>query len=190
MPGLSPALRSRLTSGLAVPLALPGAGARRMIVESLAATIGMRMNRAAGYLLADSIAGTVPALTSTLFDLEANCEAGEIGVQQVRAFLSRRAAARQPSLRAIALQTAKHFHLALAELKSPLRRQALVMARGVAFVLARQLTDKSLKQIGDYFGGRDHTTVLHACERTEKISKQDAAIRQAIADLKRSLTLP
>ena len=49
----------------------------------------------------------------------------------------------------------------MADLKSPSRRQAVVAARGIAIYLARLLTPLSLEQIGDYFGGRDHTTVLH-----------------------------
>jgi chromosomal replication initiator protein len=185
--GLVPTLCSRLSAGLAVPLALPGAGARRMIVESLAAARRMNISRAAACLLADSIAGSVPTLVATLLELEAESGGAEVDMQQVRAFITQRTATEPPTLRSIAMQTAKYFHLTLAELKSPLRRQALVTARGVAFVLARQLTDKSLEQIGAYFGGRDHTTVLHACRRTEKLSQQDATLRQAIADLKRGL---
>jgi chromosomal replication initiator protein len=189
--GLSAALRSRLSAGLAVPLALPGAGVRRMVVETIAAARGLRLSRPASYLLADSIAGSVPALVTVLFELgDGHDSQAEIDVTLVREFLARRSAVEPPTLRLIATQTAKYFHLTLAELKSPLRRQALVAARGVAFVLARQLTDKSLDQIGEFFGRRDHTTVLHACRRTEKLSKHDALLRQALADLKRLLTLP
>jgi chromosomal replication initiator protein len=71
-----------------------------------------------------------------------------------------------------------------------LRRQSLVTARGVAMHLARQLTDLSLEQIGDYFGGRDHTTVLNSLRRTEDLIKRDPALRQAAIDLKRMLLTP
>ena len=72
-------------------------------------------------------------------------------------------------------------------MKSPLRRQPLVAGRGVAMYLARLLTDQSLQKIGRFFGGRDHTTVLHSCRRTEHLLKQDRATRQAVSELKRLL---
>ena len=67
------------------------------------------------------------------------------------------------------------------------RRQAVVPARGVAMYLARRLTSASLEQIGQYFGGRDHTTVMYGCRRTEKLLKNDPAICQAIEKLQEKL---
>jgi chromosomal replication initiator protein len=98
-----------------------------------------------------------------------------------------RVVAKLPSLRDIACLTAKYFGLKLSDLKSPLRRQPLVTARGVAMYLARQLTDKSLEQIGAFFGGRDHTTVINGCRRTEEMLNRDRSTRQAIAELKKLL---
>ncbi len=187
--GLSPALVSRLSAGLATPLALPGAAARRAIVESLITAWRLPMTLRAAHLFADGVGGSAPALATALAELVSTQAGGEIDVEAAQAFLRHNSDYEPPTLRSIAVQTAKYFQLTLADLKSPLRRQALVTARGVAFVLARQLTDKSLEQIGDYFGGRDHTTVLHACRRTEKLAERDNAILQALADLKRHLTL-
>ncbi len=72
-------------------------------------------------------------------------------------------------------------------MKSPSRRQAVVAARGVAIYLARLLTQSSLEQIGRYFGGRDHTTVLHGQRRTEKMMKRDPATRHAVSELRKTL---
>ena len=63
----------------------------------------------------------------------------------------------------------------------------MVIARGVAMYLSRQLTDKSLQQIGHYFGGRDHTTVAHGCRKTEDLIESDASTRQAVLHLQRTL---
>ncbi len=60
-----------------------------------------------------------------------------------------------------------------------------MQARGIAICLARQLTDKSLKQIGDYFGGRDHTTVLHSVHSTESRLRSDPTSHRAAADIRR-----
>jgi chromosomal replication initiator protein len=86
-------------------------------------------------------------------------------------------------LHEIALLTARHFSLRLADLRSPVRRRALVTARGVAVYLARRLTGESLQQIGGYFGGRDHTTVMHSCRQTEELMKSDPTIRQSVESL-------
>ena len=56
--------------------------------------------------------------------------------------------------------------------------------------LARDVTDKSLDEIGEFFGGRDHTTVLHAVRRTQKLMAEDRATRLAVAELKRLLATP
>ena len=64
----------------------------------------------------------------------------------------------------------------------------MVQARGVAMYLARQLTDKSLDEVGRHYGGRDHTTVLHACRKTESLLAGDPVTRQAVDELKNQLT--
>jgi chromosomal replication initiator protein len=67
------------------------------------------------------------------------------------------------------------------------RRRALVVARGVAVYLARQLTDENLQQIGGYFGGRDHSTVMHSCRKTEELIGSDPAVREAVDRLTKTL---
>jgi chromosomal replication initiator protein len=90
-------------------------------------------------------------------------------------------------LKIIASATAKYYGLKLAELKSPLRRQRLVAARGVMIYLARQLTNESLVAIGSFLGGRDHTTILHGYQRIEKLLKRDSMTRHAVSELRRML---
>ncbi len=189
--GLLAALRSRLSAGLAVPVALPGPGARRVILERLAAARSISLSKRALHSLADGLHVSVPALISALLELElaARVDGHEVDQHRVRQFVAVRDSSNMPSLRDIACLTAKYFGLKLSDLKSPLRRQPLVAARGVAMHLARQLTKESLQQIGAYFGGRDHTTVLHGCRRTEKLLKRDRGTRQAILDLKKALTI-
>jgi chromosomal replication initiator protein len=53
--------------------------------------------------------------------------------------------------------------------------------------LARQMTGKSLKQIGEFFGGRDHTTVLHGCRKTESLIQSDPGTQLAVFELRRGL---
>ena len=62
-----------------------------------------------------------------------------------------------------------------------------MIARDVAMYLARALTGKSLKQIGSYFNGRDHTTVSHGCSKTESLLGSDPGIRDAVEQLRAQL---
>ena len=189
MPSLLPQLRSRLVAGLSVPVAMPAAAARQELVTRIAAARGLALPAKAAEALAAGLRVSAAGLEAALMELELRAGTHLIDIDQVRSHLAARSTAEPPSLHSIACATAKHFGFKVAEIKSPSRRQALVGARGVAMYLARGLTGKSLQQVGAFFGGRDHTTVLHACRRTEKRMKQDLATREALADLKRLLLL-
>jgi chromosomal replication initiator protein len=188
-PVLLPELASRLSAGLSVPVQLPAAATRRAILERLAAARGLSVSQRTVQGLADSFDATVPALLAALLELDVlNRTAGRpVDERRVRQYMSQRHTARVPNLREIATLTARYFGLTLADLKSPRRRQPLVAGRGVAMYLARKLTDKSFEEIGAYFGGRDHTTVLHGCRRTESLLARDRATRLAVTELKRLL---
>jgi chromosomal replication initiator protein len=119
-----------------------------------------------------------------------NDRAVHIDVATARRFVAEREATWRVGLSKITSHTARHFGLTMADLKGPSRRRGVVQARGVAMHLARQLTVKSLEQIGSYLGGRDHTTILHGCRQTEKLLEQDPATLQAVATLRRRLSQP
>lgn len=193
-PGMTPALVSRLSAGLSVPLAPPGPEARREILQHVAAERRMALAPAAARLLADGLVVTAPELTGALLQLESQWRpsaaarsAVQIDAPLARQYLAQRGAARQPSLRGIAIRTARHFALQMTELKSASRRRGVVQARDVAMYLARQLTRKTLEEIGEFFGGRDHTTVLHGCRKTERLLQSDPSTRSAVAELRQSL---
>jgi chromosomal replication initiator protein len=183
---LVPALRSRLSAGLAVRLSLPGPQTRRAILEKLAAARGLSLSKRVIHSLADSLPTSVAALAGALAELElrARTDGQPIDARRVRAFVTERGSSHAPTLREIAALAGKYFGFSLADLKSPKRRQPLVRGRGVAMYLVRQLTGKSFEEIGEYFGGRDHTTVLYGCRRTESLLARDRATRRAVAEIK------
>jgi chromosomal replication initiator protein len=111
----------------------------------------------------------------------------QLDIEAAREFVAQRSHTRQLTLHDIALATARHFSLRLSDLRSPVRRRALVVARGVAVYLARRLTQESLQEIGRYFGGRDHTTVLHSCQKTTELLATDRAVREAVEQLQEKL---
>ena len=110
-------------------------------------------------------------------------EESPIDLDAVRLFLREQALQHQITLRAISAKAAKYFSVTTRQLRGPSRTSQVVRARGVAMLLARNLTDKSLEVIGDYFGGRDHTTVLHACRKTESLRHTNPAIAKALDEL-------
>ncbi len=87
------------------------------------------------------------------------------------------------------IQTAacKHFGISTEELLSPVRTARIAWPRQVAMYLARELTEESLPAIGRQFGGRDHTTVMHACRRADARLHDDDAAREAVDKLRQAL---
>ncbi len=132
-------------------------------------------------------ADAVSAATRRLSEIACAIAPREIDSRTVRHWLAERRLQRQPSLGTIARLAAKHFGLRVAELQSPSRQRAVVQARGIAMYLGRQLTAKSLDQLGKHFGGRDHTTVLHSYRSIEERLRSDPAVRRAVSDIRKSL---
>ncbi|GEO69165.1 chromosomal replication initiator protein DnaA [Levilactobacillus acidifarinae] len=82
---------------------------------------------------------------------------------------------------------ARYFDVSLKDLKGKKRKKAIVIPRQIAMYLSRELTDSSLPRIGNEFGGKDHTTVIHAYDKIAASLKDDAELQKDIADLKEEL---
>lgn len=93
------------------------------------------------------------------------------------------------SIASIQQKVSKYYQISLADLKGKKRVRQIVMPRQIAMYLARELTSTSLPKIGKEFGGKDHTTVIHAHEKIRKIldSETDGELREQIAEIKKSL---
>ena len=98
-----------------------------------------------------------------------------------------RANDRRITIEDIQKRVAEHYNIRLADMHSPRRARSVARPRQVAMYLAKQLTTRSLPEIGRKFGGRDHTTVMHAVRRIEELSAEDSALSDDIDLLKRML---
>jgi len=98
-----------------------------------------------------------------------------------------RANDRRITIEDIQKQVATHFNIKLAEMHSERRSRSVARPRQIAMYLAKKLTTKSLPEIGRKFGGKDHTTVLHAVRRIEELSQQDAEFAEDIELLTKML---
>ncbi len=185
--GWLPGLCSRLAAGLTVPLLVPGESARRVLLRRMASLYAVPLSEAAIDLLVSGPSGvesyrlTVPQLNHAVVQLGHTAGRGVAAIdpEHIRLFWQEQPDLRQPTLRTIAVKVAKHFTLPLPELRGPSRRSKVVRARGLAMLLARTMTGASLEAIGRYFGDRDHTTVLHACRKTEASRVEDPSLAEA-----------
>lgn len=89
----------------------------------------------------------------------------------------------RPTVERIASRVGDYFHLEPKHLQSRRRNREALLPRQVGMYLARRLTGLSLQQIGAYFGGRDHSTVLHACRKVESALNSDLALSGAVRQL-------
>ena len=98
-----------------------------------------------------------------------------------------RANDRRVSIEDIQKRVAEHFNVRLGDMHSPRRARAVARPRQVAMYLCKQLTTRSLPEIGRKFGGRDHTTVMHAVRKIDELKREDSALAEDIELLRRSL---
>lgn len=80
-------------------------------------------------------------------------------------------------------KVSEYFNITVVEMKAKKRTQAIAYPRQIAMYLSRDLTNLSLPEIGSYFGGRDHTTVIHACNKIEKDIKQDEEVKGIVEQI-------
>jgi len=98
-----------------------------------------------------------------------------------------RASERKISVEEIQRQVADHYNIRLSDMIGPKRLRAFARPRQVAMYLCKQMTSRSLPEIGRRFGGRDHTTVMHGVKRIDELQVQDAQISEDLEILRRTL---
>ena len=96
--------------------------------------------------------------------------------------------ARQVSIDNIQKTVSDYYNIKLSDLLSSKRNRSLARPRQLSMSLAKELTNHSLPEIGESFGGRDHTTVLHACRRILELREEDSGIEEDYKKLVRALT--
>ena len=95
--------------------------------------------------------------------------------------------AKAPSTLEIAKAVAREMQITLELLRGPGRKSSIVRARGLAMLLMRQWTEESFQNIGEFFGGRDHTTVMHACKKTEDDLTKDVDLERMAERIRQKL---
>ncbi|MDQ3647641.1 MAG: chromosomal replication initiator protein DnaA [Actinomycetota bacterium] len=187
IPGLEERLSERFRSGLVVELEAPEPAVRRVILEKRARLDGVEVAPEVLDEIAQLVASSVRALEGSLIQVvaHASLHGEEPSADTVRRLLGNQAAPRrQPAgLEEIMDAAAGEVGVTRQELRARDRRPVVVWARHLSMYLARELTGASLPDIGRAFGGRNHTTVLHAVRRVERELDRDEATRTAVQGL-------
>ncbi|MEZ6078595.1 MAG: helix-turn-helix domain-containing protein [Pirellulaceae bacterium] len=109
--------------------------------------------------------------------------AGEVDMQVVSLLAQQLFSGSGPTLPSIAKVVARKMQVRLVEMRGATRQANIVRARGLAILLSRKLTSSSLQKIGEFFGGRDHSTVIHACRKTEKLLDSDSELANLMQEV-------
>jgi len=194
--GLEERIRSRLQWGLVVDLHPTDYELRLGILQSKAETQlksmpDVQMDAGVLEFLAHRISSNVRVLEGALTRLFAfaSLVGREINLDMTQECLADilRASERKVTVEEIMRQVADHYHLRMSDLLSPRRARAVARPRQVAMFLSKMLTSKSLPEIGRRFGGRDHTTVIHAVKKVEELKMTDNQIAEDVEILRRML---
>ncbi|MFT3929296.1 MAG: chromosomal replication initiator protein DnaA [Spongiibacteraceae bacterium] len=190
--GLEERLKSRFGWGLTVAVEPPELETRVAILMKKAEQAQMELPPDAAFFLAQRIRSNVRELEGALKRVIASAHftARSIDIPLIKDSLKDLLALqdKQVSLENIQRTVTEYYKIKMAELMSKRRSRSVARPRQVAMALAKELTNHSLPEIGDSFGGRDHTTVLHACRKIKEMRETDADIREDYQNLLRLLT--
>jgi chromosomal replication initiator protein len=186
-------LRSRLQQGIVADLRPPDVDTRLAILEKKAQTEGVAIGRDILMRLAQQIESNIRVLEgalmkvcayTSLYGLELTPQTVD---EMIRDYATSSSQSRV-SIDEIAGHVAKHFDVSVEQLKSARRSREIADPRQIAIYLARELTDHSLHSIGKYFGGRDHSTVIHSYRKVSESLERDPQLLWLINNMKTTLS--
>jgi chromosomal replication initiator protein len=185
-------LVSRFEWGLVTELQPPALETRIAILKKKAALLDVKIPDRVLEYLAERIRTNIRRLEGALIRVAsyASLTGKEVTIDLLETLLRdalHEEAKRTITVDAIQKKVAEHFDIRLADMTSRRRPQNVAFPRQIAMYLSRTLTDRSLMDIGETFGGRDHGTVLHACRLVEQRMAQDQRLRETIAYLQQAL---
>ena len=190
--GLEERLKSRFGWGLTVAVEPPELETRVAILMKKAEQSGISLSPEAAFFIAQRIRSNVRELEGALKRViaSANFTGRPFDIDLIKESLKDLLALqdKQVSLDNIKRIVAEYYKIKLADLMSKRRSRSIARPRQVAMALSKELTNHSLPEIGDSFGGRDHTTVLHACRKIKELRETTSDIREDYKNLLRLLT--
>jgi chromosomal replication initiator protein len=190
--GLEERLRSRFGWGLTVAVEPPELETRTAILMKKAEQSSVALPDPVAFFIAQQVRSNVRELEGALRRVVAHCQfkGSPIGIEEAREALKDllRLQEKLVTLDNIQLVVADYFKIRRSDLISSSRTRSIARPRQIAMALAKELTSHSLPEIGKHFGGRDHTTVLHACRKLNELRSNDPRISEDYQILTRILS--
>jgi len=190
--GLEERLKSRFGWGLTVAIEPPELETRVAILMRKATQLGTELPQEVAFFIAKRIRSNIRELEGALRRVVANAKftnraiSLDFAKESLRDLLALQE--KLVTIENIQKTVGEYFKIRVADLLSKKRSRSIARPRQVAMALAKELTNHSLPEIGDAFGGRDHTTVLHACRKVVELRRGDAKVSEDFSNLLRTLT--
>ena len=190
--GLEERLKSRFGWGLSVVIDPPAIETRAAILMQKANDMGLALSDECAFFIADQVKSNVRELEGALTRVAANARFtnAEIDIDLIKNSLRDILAiqARMVTIPNIQRVVAEYYNIRVSDLLSSRRSRSVTRPRQIAMSLAKSLTNHSLPEIGESFGGRDHTTVIHACEKVKELMQTNLEIEEDFKKLRRHLS--
>ena len=190
--GLEERLKSRFGWGLTVAIEPPELETRVAIIKKKASLVNTHLPDDVSFFIAKRFRSNVRELEGALNRVVAtsNLTGEPISLELTQSSLKDLLLLqdKQVTLDSIQKTTAEYFKIRVADLLSKRRSRSVARPRQIAMTLAKEFTNHSLPEIGDAFGGRDHTTVIHACRKIAELQQQDQKIEEDYKNLSSILT--
>lgn len=190
--GLEERLKSRFGWGLTVAIEPPELETRVAILMSKASQAGVELPNEVAFFIGKRIRSNIRELEGALRRVIANSHFTgrpitlDFAKEALRDLLALQD--KLVTIENIQKTVAEYFKIRVADLLSKRRSRSVARPRQVAMALCKELTSHSLPEIGDAFGGRDHTTILHGCRKVAELKEQDGRIAEDYANLLRTLS--
>jgi len=190
--GVEERLKSRFGWGLTVAVEPPELETRAAILINKAEQVGMALSKDAAFFIAQRIRSNVRELEGALKRVMAHAQftGRTIDIDLIRESLKDLLALQDKLVTIDNIQrvVADYYKLKMSDLLSKRRSRSVARPRQVAMSIAKELTNHSLPEIGESFGGRDHTTVLHACRKVKELEGTDREVQRDLKNLYRTLS--
>lgn len=190
--GLEDRLKSRFGWGLPVAIEPPELETRVAILLSKASLSGVDLPNEVAFFIAKRLPSNIRELEGALRRVIANSSFTgkpitlEFAKEALRDLLALQA--KLVTIDNIQKMVAEYYKIRIADLLSKKRSRSIARPRQMAMALCKELTNHSLPEIGDAFGGRDHTTVIHACRKIAELKEEELMIKEDFTNLLRTLT--
>ncbi|MCB0577944.1 MAG: chromosomal replication initiator protein DnaA [Phaeodactylibacter sp.] len=191
--GMEERLISRFKWGLSADLQAPDLETRIAILEAKMNQEGIEIPQNVTEFICYNIQNNIRELEGVLVSLVAQSSLNqqeidmELAKRVIRNFVKQ--INKEITVDYIQKLVAEHFDLGVEKLQGKTRKRQVVIARQLSMYLAKNLTDKSLKAIGENFGGRDHSTVIYSCKTVQDLMETDAIFKDTVSELEKKIKM-